>query len=293
MMCDRIDENEGRLNIETGVLDDPSQMGYIIEIGMTDRLGTGKDGWSEDRDKNRSYSISYPDIDDPNFKYDVHMKYIEDYFDQCLAALSDKNWEKICELMDIDSFVDYYILQELFMNKDCFWRSVHFHKKPNGKLYAGPAWDFDQTIGNANDLFGLGQYDATPDCDINFTDNQHNSGKQAGSLWIADANTWYRRLLRNEEFVALVQKRLREVQPIVEELLALTTTDGSNPNAYYTRYNKAMERNFKRWTIMGQPIWPNTPILREIDTVKGQIDYVNDWLGKRYVVLCNWYKVEL
>jgi spore coat protein CotH len=293
MMCDRIDENEGRLNIETGVLDDPSQMGYIIEIGMTDRLGTGKDGWAEDRDKNRSYSISYPDIDDPNFKYDVHMAYIEDYFDQCLAALSDKNWEKICELMDIDSFVDYYILQELFMNKDCFWRSVHFHKKPNGKLYAGPAWDFDQTIGNANDLFGLGQYDATPDCDINFTDNQHNSGKQAGSLWIADANTWYRRLLRNEEFVALVQKRLREVQPIVEELLALTTTDGSNPNAYYTRYSKAMERNFKRWTIMGQPIWPNTPILREIDTVKGQIDYVNDWLGKRYVVLCNWYKVEL
>ena len=179
------------------------------------------------------------------------------------------------------------------MNKDCFWRSVHFYKKPNGKLYAGPAWDFDQTIGNVNDFFGLGVHDATPDCDINFVDNQYNSGKQAGSLWIAAANTWYRRLLRNEEFVKLVQQRLREVKPIVEELLALTTTDGSNPNAYYTRYEKAMERNFKRWPIMGQQIWPNTPRLREIDTVKGQIDYVNDWLAKRYIVLCNWYKVEL
>lgn len=293
LLCDRIDENEGRLNIETPISDDPSTMGYIVEIGMTDRLGSGKDGWTEDRDKNRSYSISYPDVDDPAFKTDVHLAYIEDYFDQCLAALSEQNWEKICELIDIDSFVDYYVLQEIFMNKDCFWRSVHFYKKPGGKLYAGPAWDFDQTIGNANDLYGLNQYDATPDCDINFVDNVHNSGKTAGHLWIAQANTWYRRLLRNEEFVKLVQNRLRSIEPIVNELLQLTKTDGSVDNAYYTLYEQAMERNFQRWQIMGHQIWPNTPILREIDTVKGQIDYVNDWFAKRYLVLCDWYDVKL
>ena len=291
LLCDRIDENEGRLDIETPVSNKPEEMGYIVEIGMTDRLGSGKDGWTEDRDKNRSYSISYPDIEDPAFKVDVHLAYIEDYFDQCLKALSDQDWDKICELIDIDSFVDYYVLQELFMNKDCFWRSIHFYKKPNGKLYAGPAWDFDQTIGNADDLYGLGQYDATYDCDINFVDKQHNSGKEAGSLWVAAANTWYRRLLRNDEFVALVQKRLRECRPIVEELLSLTTTDGSNPNAYYTLYSDAIERNFQRWQILGVRVWPNTPRLAEIDTVKGQIDYVNDWFGKRYKLLCEWYKV--
>jgi hypothetical protein len=291
LLCDRIDENEGRLNIETPISRDPSTMGYIVEIGMTDKQGNGIDTIPMERDKDRGYSVSYPDVDDPAFDPDVHLKYIGDYIDQSLAALEAKDWDKICELIDINSFVDYYILQEMFMNKDCFWRSVHFYKKPGGKLYAGPAWDFDQTIGNANDLFGLGQYDATPDCDINFVDKQFNSGKQAGSLWIAAANTWYRGLLRNEEFVALVQKRLRECEPIIKELLELTKTDGSNPNAYFTLYESAMERNFQRWHIMGHSIWPNTPILREIDTVKGQIDYVNDWFAKRYKVLCDWYKV--
>lgn len=292
MMCDRIDENEGRLDIETPVTDNPEEMGYIIEIGMTDRLGSGKDGWTESKDKNRSYSISYPDIEDPNFKVDVHLAYIEDYVDQCLAALSAKDWELICELIDIESFVDYYILQELFMNKDCFWRSVHFYKKPGGKLYMGPAWDFDQTIGNVNDLFGTGLSDTTFDCDIDFVDTKHSSGKTAGNLWIAQANTWFRRLLRNEEFVDLVVAHLAEYEPLIEEMLERTTTDGSVEDAYYTLYGDAMNRNFERWKIMGQQVWPNTPTLRNIKTVSGQIDYINEWLANRYNLLCEWYQVD-
>lgn len=292
LLCDRIDENEGRLNIETPVSDNPEEMGYIIEIGMTDRLGAGKDGWNEDRDKNRSYSISYPDINDPNFKVDVHLKYIENYVDKCLAALSARDWELINELIDIDSFVDYYIIQEMFMNKDCFWRSIHFYKKPNGKLYAGPAWDFDQGIGNVNDLFGTGRQDTTFDCDIDFVDTQWNSGKTAGNLWIAQANTWYRRLFRNEEFVDLVAQRLAKYQPIIAEIVERTTTDGSVKDAYYTLYGDAMNRNFERWKIMGVQVWPNTPTLRNIKTVSGQIDYINDWFAKRYNLLCEWYQVD-
>ena len=136
MMCDRIDEKEGRLGLDAPISEDPAEMGYIIEIGMTDRQGSGKDSFSASRDKNRSYSVSFPDPDDPNFKADVHLEYIKNYVDKCLAALSAQDWDLICELIDVDSFIDYYIIQELYMNKDCFWRSVHFYKKPGGKLYA-------------------------------------------------------------------------------------------------------------------------------------------------------------
>lgn len=289
LLCDRIDENEGRLDIETGVLEDPSQMGYIIEIGMTDPKGIGIDGIKMSRDKGRGYYISYPDVEDPLFDPDVHLKYIGDYLDQCLKALSDQDWERICELIDIDSFVDYYILQELFMNKDCFWRSVHFYKEPGGKLYAGPAWDFDQGLGNVSDLFGLGAYDTTPDIDINFVDNQYSSGKTAGSLWIAAANTWFRRLLRNSEFKELVAEHLFKYRPVIEDILERTVTDGSNPNSYYSLYGKAMERNFERWKIMGVSVWPNTPLLVKTTTVTGQIDYVHDWIAERYRILCEWY----
>ena len=289
MMCDRIDEKEGRLGLDAPISEDPAEMGYIIEIGMTDRQGTGKDSFSASRDKNRSYSVSFPDPDDPNFKADVHLEYIKNYVDKCLAALSAQDWDKICELIDVDSFIDYYIIQELYMNKDCFWRSVHFYKKPGGKLYAGPLWDMDQGLGNVTDLFGTANKETTPTTDLTFEDSTYN--KSMGTLWIASANTWYRRLVRNEEFIELLIQRLYECGPIVMDIAKKAETDGTNPDSYYAKYAQAMERNFERWKIMGTRVWPNTQHIANIKTVKGQIDYMHDWLIERYFVICDYYGV--
>ncbi|MBR2432763.1 MAG: hypothetical protein IKB23_07595, partial [Clostridia bacterium] len=98
-------------------------------------------------------------------------------------------------------------------------------------------------------------------------------------------------LLRNEEFVSLLQKRLKECGPILKDVLKKAETDKTNPNSYYMIYNKAMERNFARWQIMGYNIWPNTPAIVEIKTVAEQIDYMREWLLERYDVLCEHYEV--
>ena len=176
------------------------------------------------------------------------------------------------------------------MNKDCFWRSVHFYKEPNGKLHAGPVWDLDQGLGNVSDLFGSYDKETTPTIDIPFADSEKH--KSAGSLWIAGVNTWYRRLVRNEEFKVLLRERLKEIQPIMMKALERATTDGSNPNSYYSMYGAAMERNFVRWQIMGERVWPNTKVIVNITTVKGQIDYMREWMIERYDVLCDFYGVS-
>jgi hypothetical protein len=289
MMCDRIDEKEGRLGFDAPISENPAEMGYIIEIGMTDRQGTGKDSFSASRDKNRSYSVSFPDPDDPDFDPDVHLAYISDYVDQCLAALSAQDWDLICELIDVDSFIDYYIIQELYMNKDCFWRSVHFYKEPGGKLHAGPLWDMDQGLGNVSDLFGTYHKETTPTTDLGFADSTYNKSK--GTLWIASANTWYRRLVRNEEFIDLLCQRLVEYGPVIMDIAKAAETDGTNPDSYYAKYGQAMERNFERWKIMGAGVWPNTATIVNIKTVSGQIDYMHDWLIERYYVICDYYNV--
>ena len=175
------------------------------------------------------------------------------------------------------------------MNKDCFWRSVHFYKKPGGKLYAGPLWDMDQGLGNVADLFGTANKETTPTTDLTFADSTYN--KSMGTLWIASANTWYRRLVRNEEFIELLIQRLYECGPIVMEIARKAETDGTNPDSYYAKYAQAMERNFERWKIMGTRIWPNTQHIANIKTVKGQIDYMHDWLIERYFVICDYYGV--
>ena len=54
-------------------------------------------------------------------------------------------------VIDIPSFVDFMLLNELGSNADGYQLSTFFHKDRNGKLRAGPIWDFNLTLGN--DLF--------------------------------------------------------------------------------------------------------------------------------------------
>ena len=57
-------------------------------------------------------------------------------------------------VIDIPSFVDFMILNEFASNADGYQFSTFFHKDRNGKLRAGPIWDFNLTFGN--DLFNFG-----------------------------------------------------------------------------------------------------------------------------------------
>ena len=294
MATDKIDVSNGKIDLDKTVHSDPEKVAYIVEIGATNddnRVDMVKnvDYFTTSKDSGRAYYINYPETDDLAYYPSIHLEYIKDYFNQCLAALSDQDWEKICELMDIDSFIDYYIIQELYVNKDGFWRSVHFYKAPNGKLYAGPVWDLDQGAGNVNGCYAEGVYETKPDTDFGYESSQYH--KELGKPWIACASTWYRRLLRNEEFVELLRARLAEVRPALMKVLERATTDGSVADSYYSLYSEAMERNFERWDIMGKDVWPNTPAIVNITTVKGQIDYMREWLIERYDVLCEHYEV--
>lgn len=54
--------------------------------------------------------------------------------------------------IDIPSFIDYMLLCELASNVDSYQFSTYFHKDRNGKLRAGPIWDFNLAYGL--DVFG-------------------------------------------------------------------------------------------------------------------------------------------
>ena len=57
-------------------------------------------------------------------------------------------------IIDIPSFIDFIIINEYASNSDAYQLSTYFHKDRNGKLRAGPVWDFNLTYGN--DLFQWG-----------------------------------------------------------------------------------------------------------------------------------------
>ena len=64
-------------------------------------------------------------------------------------------------VIDIPSFVDFMLLNEIASNADGYEFSTFFHKDRNGKLRAGPIWDFNLTYGN--DLFFWGYDRSQPD----------------------------------------------------------------------------------------------------------------------------------
>jgi len=93
-------------------------------------------------------------------------QYIKDYLDACkrAAAATDgidpTTGKHYSELMDVPSFIDHHILTVLMKNPDGFALSSYFYKDRNGKLFAGPLWDFDLGMG-AYDIWGMRSIDPT------------------------------------------------------------------------------------------------------------------------------------
>jgi hypothetical protein len=280
LLCDHIEVGDGRVDIGEEFVDDPASMGFLIELDSRANEEGKQDYDYVVLDYGRPYLIKSPDTSNPAYDPDVHLKYVTDYLNSCLSALSEQDWDKICELIDVDSFVDMYIVNEMFANLDHYLYSVYFYKAPNGKLYAGPVWDVDISSGNVNYGYAEGSAESGPRQDLIYN----------GKLWIADRHTWYRRLLRNEEFVDLLCERLVEYKDEILSVAALADT--KTDDGYYAKYGKAIERNFERWKIMGVYIWPNPQVIVDITTAEGQMNYLADWLSERYNVLCEVYKIE-
>ena len=81
--------------------------------------------------------------------------YIKNVFLQ-LASVSGQHNTSIVNgipsVIDIPSFVDFYMIAEFSSNVDVYSLSTFFHKDRKGKLRAGPVWDYNLAYGH--DEFG-------------------------------------------------------------------------------------------------------------------------------------------
>lgn len=119
--------------------------------------------------------------------------------------------------IDVDSFVDYYIINEFFMNIDAGYLSTYTYKDINGRLKM-VVWDFNNALNNyAFDI------------------------QQTDQFYIY--NNWFKRLLEDKNFVENVIKRYYELRKgALEEEYLLNSIDKSV--AYL---GSAIDRNFQLW----------------------------------------------
>lgn len=86
---------------------------------------------------------------DPDEPDEEQLAYIEESMTEVMNAIKSGDRAAVEEKVDIPSFAKFYLLNEYLKTFDFSKTSVFFHYK-DGKLYAGPPWDYDISAGNGN-----------------------------------------------------------------------------------------------------------------------------------------------
>jgi len=207
-------------------------------------------------DRDYLYEIIYPT---GQALTDAHMNYLQEFLTEVGALMRVRDFEAINQYVDLASLIDFYLVQELYKNIDVGFSSVFLQIRGQGdnrRLYHGPVWDFDLTVGNAS---WMGVENQTP----------------FGGLYVAERHYWYWYLLQIPEFVSMAQVRWNEVfQPEALATIAHIETLART-------YEAEFERNFDRHAILGIDRWPSPAHLNEIQTFSGHVAYLTDFLRTR------------
>ncbi len=288
VFCEKIKRDNNRVDIakltsadNTG---DSVTGGYILEQNL----------WNS----SNSFQSSHSPIDHPGFK--VHFKYeypkpdsitlqqknyIASYVDSLEDALYSSNFTDAVtgyrKYLDVKSFIDYFLVNELSRNGDGFKKSVFFNKDKfsnGGKLKAGPVWDFDWAWKNMygcsifENLDGSGWAHHINDCP---TDN-YSCG-------------YYIRLLQDSTF----SNELRCTYENYRQNILDTTYIFGYLDSIRNLVQNAQARHFQKWPILGTsgPA-PEigaiaTTYAAEIDTLKAWISLRLQWLDLNIPGLCS------
>jgi hypothetical protein len=174
-------------------------------------------------------------------EWSAQRNYITQYFNDTEAALFSNNFADpvvgYAAYIDVDSAVNYYIINELFKNVDGAVASAFLHKKRDGKLFFGPIWDFDLGLGNAG-------YD-----DVDKTYG-----------WHIRTAPWFDRLFQDPAFDAKVKARWQELKAEgkLEQIFQYA-------EARALWLDQQQEKNFNLWQIFYWQTWYTRVILGSYD----------------------------
>jgi CotH protein/type IX secretion system substrate protein len=258
LMMERIKRDAARVDIATlnpdDIEGDELTGGYVFQLDR-DNENTEEDGWYSPYASNPFYAFHSPDYDD---LLPVQKDYLRNWMNDFELAMLQANYSSIYNnYIDVESFVNYFIINELTKHIDAFKLSMYMYKKKDsngGKLFMGPIWDFN--LGYANFNFAC---DPEPE------------------EWIYPCTSrafWLNRMLTIPD----VQNRIRCRWNELRETVLHTDTLMNTIDQMTAEIDEAKDRNFYRWDILGIEIWPNYFIG---DTHEQEIDFLKNWLSQR------------
>lgn len=157
---------------------------------------------------------------------------MQNYFQKINAVIIGESEGKLEDYIDIDSWTEKYLIDEIFENFDSGVRSNYFYwtseDGSNSPIYAGPIWDYDISFGTA------GRAIEDP-CILYASQYQRSSAIHI---------LWYGSLYRNEDFFqSVVQKYRDEFRDVLLQMTENGIADLSK------QIHQAVNANDVRWRI--------------------------------------------
>ncbi|MBN1575905.1 MAG: CotH kinase family protein [Chitinispirillaceae bacterium] len=183
--------------------------------------------------------------------------WITDYcqqFHNALHAVPAGNWQ---QFIDLKSFVNMFIVNEITRNVDAWIRSAFMYKERGGPLTSGPVWDYNFALDNfARDTVGW-----------------HVEENRRGS------NDWHTLLWKQPEFKSAVKARWNDLRPtLLSDTAVVKRIDDVR-----APITDAAERDLLKWpvdssSLFGRGFGNDT---LQPKTWAGQIDNLKSWTKKR------------
>jgi len=240
--------------------------GYIFEVDRAETLGY--DSWASEYgpcDSNSetvAFAYVYPK---PDNIVDPQKQYIATYVDSFETELKTGNlYDTINgyrKYIDVPSFIDQSLLQELGHNVDGYRLSSYLHKDKSGLLMGGPIWDFNEAYGNA-DYYDGSDY-STWEWDLSCT--------------LADGNLnpfWWQKFLQDSNYYRELKCRYTNFRQYAFDTVHIHHLIDSLVNVLAV----PEQRHYTRWPIIGVYTWPNYYVET---SYADEINYLTTWIDNR------------
>lgn len=254
----------------------------ISSMGSSDNTGDAVTGgyiFSIDKEANGWYSqysagggtIQYSYVYPKETSITTEQKtYIKLYTDSFEHALNSSFYQDTIigwrHFADEKTFIDYFIVNEVSRNIDGYRLSSYFNKdrqSKDGKIKAGPVWDYDLAFRNADYCDGSNidgwSYKFNAVCPTDF--------------W--QVPFWWDKFLADSAFKNNLKCRWKDLRSGTLSISHLNSIIDSVVNLTA----EARQRHFAQWPVLGQYVWPNPqPIATSYE---GEIQTLKQWLAAR------------
>lgn len=254
-LTDHIETGEHRVNI--GARKEPSvpgDIGFLMEIDKHDKQ-LDETQWFLGNIFGTPYTVKgklSPEeaVEAAAFINRMELGFIKKKNAYFLDIQNHPNFINYKDYIELESFVNFYLINEFLKNLDAFFYSSTFVYRPWGeKLRFGPLWDFDSAAGNA-DEYGM--------------EDPHG-------WWTREISVYVQHALSDPEFNNRVKDRWNFLYARIPELFDFIDSAA-------TGLDEAQKRNFEKWPILDRIVWRNPEIHYTYDKEVAHLKY---WLQRR------------